>query len=180
MSILNTILNSQNGAPVSALGRRFGLDENQTQAALKHLVPALNAGVKRNVQQQDGLSALLGALGNGNHDRYLEQPDLLERDETVSDGNGILGHIFGSKDVSRQVAAQASQQTGIDSGILKKMLPLVATMAMGSLKKQSQGMGFTGQAAPASNSGGLLTQLLDADGDGSIGDDIWNMAKKLF
>ncbi len=180
MSILDTILNSQNGAPVSALARQFGLDENQTQAALRQLVPALNAGVKRNVQQQDGLSALMGAIGSGNHQQYLDRPELLERDDTVRDGNGILGHIFGSKDVSRQVAAQASQKTGIDTGILKKMLPIIATMAMGSLSKQSKGMGFTGNAPPASNSGGMLTKLLDADGDGSISDDIWNMAKKLF
>lgn len=180
MSILQTILNSQDGASVSALARQFGLDESQTQSALRELVPALNAGVKRNVQQQDGLSSFLNALGNGNHDRYLNQPNLLQQDDTVRDGNGILGHIFGSKDVSRQVAAQASQKTGIDAGILKKMLPIVATMAMGSLSKQSRGIGFTGGAAPASKSGGLLTKLLDSDGDGSITDDLWNMAKKLF
>jgi hypothetical protein len=48
-----------------------------------------------------------------------------------ADGNGILGHILGSKDVSRQVAAQASARTGIGADVLKKMLPLVATLAMG-------------------------------------------------
>ncbi len=44
-------------------------------------------------------------------------------DTAVSDGNNILGHILGSKDVSRAVADRASANTGIDSGMLKQMLP---------------------------------------------------------
>jgi hypothetical protein len=45
-----------------------------------------------------------------------------------------LGHILGSKDVSRQVAAQASTRTGISELVLKQMLPAVATLAMGGVE----------------------------------------------
>ena len=38
----------------------------------------------------------------------------------VADGNGILGHLLGIKDASRAVANNASQQTGIGAGLLKK------------------------------------------------------------
>lgn len=181
MGILDSIMNAQDGRAVSKLAQQFGLGQDETAAALKQLVPSLNAGLKRNTQQQDGLFNLIGALGKGEHHRYLEQPDVLAHESTVQDGNNILGHIFGSKDVSRQVASRASQSTGIDTGILKKMLPLVATMVMGSLSKQSGNLGFGGAgAAPASNSGSLLGKMLDADGDGSITDDLWDMAKKMF
>ena len=74
-----------------------------------------------------------------NHDQYIENPQMLGRPETVQDGNAILGHLFGSKDVSRAVASHASQKSGIGADLLKKMLPLVATMAMGSLSKQTRG-----------------------------------------
>lgn len=58
--------------------------------------------------------------------------------QTIADGNNILGHLFGSKDVSRAVAGQAATKTGLGADVLKKLLPLVATMAMGSLSKQTR------------------------------------------
>ena len=94
---------------------------------------------------------------------------------TVDDGNRILGHILGSKDASRQVAQKTSERTGIDSGILKKMLPVVATMVMGSLSKNKANFAGSG-----SGSSGGLGKLLDADGDGSIMDDIAGMLGKVF
>ena len=113
----------------------------------------------------------MGALQDGNHSQYLDNPNLLQREETRRDGNAILGHLFGSKDVSRAVAAHASQKTGIGDSILKKMLPLVASMAMGSLSKQTrepsmagQLMGLLGgmqqQPQRQSGLGGLLGGLL--------------------
>ena len=80
----------------------------------------------------------MGALQGGRHDRYLDDPAELARPETVQDGNAILGHLLGSKDMSRQVASHAAQKTGLDTGILKKMPPMVAAMAMGSLSKQAK------------------------------------------
>ncbi len=44
--------------------------------------------------------------------------------------------MFGSKDVSRQVAAHASRQTVLGADLLKQMLPVVAAMTMGVLSKQ--------------------------------------------
>ncbi len=177
MSLLDTILEANNGQTVQQLARRFGVSDDQAKAAMREFVPALNAGVKRNVHADNGLSSLLGALGNGQHDRYLDDPKAVEEESTVTDGNAILGHIFGSKDVSRNVAGRAAERTGLDTGILKKMLPVAATMLMGSLRKQSNKQGWQNNAASAS---GGLSSLLDADGDGSVMDDIWNMAKKLF
>ena len=48
----------------------------------------------------------------------------------------MLGHILGSKDASRQLASEAAARTGLDVGILKKMLPAIAAMLMGGLSKQ--------------------------------------------
>ena len=119
------------------VGQQFGLSEDQTGNALGQLVPALMAGLQRNTSQQGGMEGLLGALSRGNHSQYLDSPELLEQDTTREDGNSILGHVFGSKDVSRAVAGRAAEQTGIGADILKKMLPVVATMVMGGLSKQN-------------------------------------------
>src|SRR6056297_543114 len=124
----------------------------------------------------------LAALQNGSHRRYIEDPARLASDETVRDGKGILGHLLGSKDVSRRVAADAAQETGIDVGKLKQMLPLVAAMAMGSLSKEgADGGAFREEQGGGSGGlGGLLSGMLDGDRDGSVTDDLFGMAKKFL
>lgn len=185
MNLLEAIMGAQGGGAVRQMGQNFGLGEDQTKSALSALLPALSSGLKRNTSSQDGLSGLLGALGSGKHDRYLDQPELLGQTSTRDEGNGILGHLLGSKDVSRQVASRASAQTGIGSDVLKQMLPVVATMVMGSLSKQTQGNSsfqgaLGGKQAPDSGLMGMLGPMLDADGDGSVADDLLGMASKFF
>ena len=89
-----------------------------TNSALKALLPALAAGVQKNTQQPGGIVALLGALSKGDHDQYLDRPERVAQPEAISDGNAILGHLIGSKDMSRSVASAASQKTGISDQLL--------------------------------------------------------------
>lgn len=171
MDILSALLAAQGGGATRQLGQQFGLDESQVSSALSALVPALAAGVQRNTSSQGGLDSLLGALTGGGHQQYLDDPSTLGQPQTVQDGNGILGHIFGSKDVSRQVATQAAAQTGISADLLKQMLPMVAAMMMGAMSKQAAQPQASGMAA----GGGLLDMLspmLDANRDGSAIDDV--------
>nr|WP_070960015.1 DUF937 domain-containing protein [Hyphomonas sp. Mor2] len=145
------------------LGQQFGLNEDMTQKAMAALIPALAAGLKSNAGKQGGAEALLEALNKGSHGRYLDEPERLGRPETRDEGNGILGHLLGSKEVSRAVASRAAEKTGLGDDLLKQMLPVVATMVMGSLAKKSEepdtlsqlaGM-LGGQAQAPQKSGGL-------------------------
>ena len=97
---------------------------------------------------------------------------MLNREETVADGNGILGHILGSKDASRAVAAQAAAQTGIGADVLKKLLPIAATLVMGSLAKQQPGQPTNRASAGGTDLFSMLTPMLDQNRDGSIVDDV--------
>jgi hypothetical protein len=184
MNLMEMILNANGGAQVASLGRQFGLNQSQTTSALEQLLPALLGGVQRSTAQQGGIEALLGALSSGNHAQYLEDPDVLQNAAATQEGNGILSHLFGSKEVSRQVASRASAQTGIGADILKQMLPLAATMLMGSLSKQSNNAGLLGaqpaNAAPAEGLLGILTPMLDSDRDGSIADDVVGMLGRFL
>lgn len=178
MNLIEMLMNSHGNAAVGELGSRFGLDESQTKAALQFLVPALSNGLQRNVASQGGVESLLGALSSGNHSQYLDNPQLLNDEEATQTGNGILGHLLGSKEASREVAANASAQTGIGSDILKQMLPLVATMVMGSLRKRSDDSGYLERpGSPAQPEGflSMLTPLLDSNRDGRVADDVLGM-----
>lgn len=181
MNILETILGDQNGAPVDKLASRFGLEPQQASSAVGALVPAVAAGLQRNMSSQSGLESLVSALSNGNHTRYLDDPDALTNDAATRDGNQILGHVFGSKDVSRQVAATASKKTGVDAGVLKKMLPLVAAMVMGGMAKKTRTAGVS--AADSRSAGGTIGSMLEPvlrGGGGSIVDDLGGVFGKMF
>jgi hypothetical protein len=174
--LIDMLRSAGGGQAVHQIGERFGLSDDQAGNALSQLAPAIMAGLQRNTAQQGGLDSLLGALSGGHHSQFLDNPQLLAEDATTQEGNAILGHIFGSKDVSRAVAGRAAEQTGIGADVLKKMLPVVATMVMGGLSKQ------TGAAsgAPAPDAGGVLSSLLDRDRDGSVADDVMGMLGRFL
>jgi hypothetical protein len=178
MNILEAVLGAQNGAAAREAGRAAGLSPEQASSALSALVPQLAAGLQRNAAQPGGLESLIGALTGGGHTQYVDDTAALGRTETVSEGNSILGHILGSKDASRAVAAQAASQTGLDVNALKKLLPLAATLVMGSLSKQSAQAGNGGLLANATGGNSIVNMLmpmLDQNRDGSVMDDITKM-----
>jgi hypothetical protein len=174
MNILDSLLNAGDGGAVRQLGAQFGLGPDQTQSALSALLPSIMAGFQNNASRDGGLDSLAAALAGGGHQQYLEDPATLGDPATTADGNGILGHVFGSKDVSRQVAQRAAGQTGIDPAILKQMLPIVAALAMGAMSRQSRTTAGGGGLAS------MLTPMLDQNRDGSVADDLLGMAGKLF
>ncbi len=172
MNLLEMIMAAQGGASAQQAGSQLGLNQSQTQSAIAALLPAISSALKKNTSSPQGFAQLLGALENGNHSQYLEQPETMGRQETIADGNAILGHLFGSKEVSRAVAGRAAEQTGIGSDVLKKMLPMVAAMAMGGMSQQTRQPDMKSQLAglamqqmlgggqKASGLGGLLGGLL--------------------
>jgi hypothetical protein len=182
MNLLDLISNAQGGAAVQEIGSQLGLGQQQTTTALAALVPALAAGFQRNAQSTGGLDGLVSALSHGQHSQYLDNPTVLGRADSISDGNGILGHVFGSKDVSRQVASRAAAQTGLSEDVLKRMLPMVAALMMGAMARQAtQGGGRLAQPAPAG--GGLMGMLgatLDQNRDGSMIDDVIGLLGRSF
>ena len=175
MNILDAIVNAQDGAAVEQLGSQVGLPADQVTAALSALMPALAGGFQRNIQNQDGLESLMTALSSGNHGQYLDNPTSLADQSAVIDGNGILGHLLGSKDASRAVANRAAAQTGLSADVIKRLLPLAATLMMGAFAKQSRHPSAAGFGGAGGGIGAMLTPLLDQNRDGSIVDDVTSM-----
>ena len=155
---------------VQTLGKQFGLDGQKTGDVVSQVLGALGSGVKQNTQQQGGLESLMGALQKGNHAQYVDQPESALK--ATDEGNKILGHILGGKEQSRAVATQAEQTTGVQSDVIKQMLPMIATMAMGAMSKQNT------SATQGGGLGGLMS-MLDMDKDGSPVDDIMKLVGGL-
>ena len=116
----------------------------------------------------------MNALQKGNHSQYIDNPSALGAPQARDEGNSILGHILGSKEVSRELAGRAAGSIGVDSSIIKQILPLIAGLAMGGLSKQ------TGQAQGGNQITDVLGSFLDSDGDGSAIDNLIGMAGKFL
>ncbi|MAY61796.1 MAG: hypothetical protein CML29_06260 [Rhizobiales bacterium] len=161
---------AQNSEAMKAMARQFGLSEAQVEQAMEALMPAFSTGLKRNASSPMDVGDFLQALAGGHHAEYFENMQKAFSPTGVEEGNGILSHIFGSKDVSRAVAAQAAAATGIGESILKQMLPVIASMVMGGLFKQS-----TGQMRGSSGGGSgnviadIMTEMMKGGSAGSGG-----------
>ncbi|MBC7280201.1 DUF937 domain-containing protein [Hoeflea sp.] len=166
MPLYDMIMNAQNGEAMRMMAKQFGLNESQMEQATAALMPAFSTGLRRNAANPMDMSNFLSALASGHHAGYFENMQAAFSPQGREEGNGILGHIFGSKEVSRAVAAQAEAATGIGQEIFKQMLPVLATSIMGGLFKQA-----TGQAAGQRQAGAM-------GGSNPIGDLITEMMRQ--
>jgi hypothetical protein len=184
---------------IQSMAKELGISESRAASGAEALLPAILGGFKKQAQAQHsglaGLGGLLGQLGGGS----LLEDVLSPQPTNVSRGNDVLGHIFGSKDVSRAVAQNVASQSGLDASVLRKMLPMLAMAVTGVMAQQGGGdvtarsggggLGGTlggllggqqsGAGSPAAGSGLMgLVSMLDLDGDGNPLDDILGMAGK--
>ena len=196
--LIDQILSAGGGQAVEMIAGRFGISPAQSQSAIEALAPMIAGGFK-NQANSGGLENILSSVLNQNHVQIGDNPEELARPGTTAAGNEILGAIFGSKDVSRQVATNAANQTGLSTDLLKQMLPVLATMAAGAMasKANSGGLGsILGNAIGNSAGGGIgdilnsvtqgnaggnagilgnLANMIDMDKDGNPLDDIMKM-----
>ena len=165
MNLIDLVMQAQGGNAIGNLAKQFGLENAQAEQAVKGLLPALSKGMKANADA-GGLGNLLGMLKDGNHAQYADDADAMQKPEAIDAGNNILGQIFGSKDVSRKVASHVAKDSGVDEGILKKLLPDIASVAMGGLAKQVTGSSSMSSGVDsyikkaAGSGGGLVGKLL--------------------
>lgn len=183
---------------LDAVAKQLGVSPEMAATGASVLLPAIVGGFQKQAAPAGsggGLGDLIGMLG-GLGGGALATNVIAPEPTNVAQGNEILGQIFGSKDVSRQVADHGASQTGLDPALLKKMLPLLAMLVGGYLATRggAQDGGFgsilgsiLGGGAPpvpaaAPASGGMLGglgSLIDMNGDGNPLDDIIGMAGKL-
>jgi hypothetical protein len=151
----------QSGA-LDSVASELGIDPSVAAIGATALLPAILGGFKRQAQTHpegvSGLGGLLEQMGGGGLLDAVVGPQATP----VEQGNDILGQIFGSREVSREVAGSAAAQTGINSDTLKRMLPMIAMLVAGYLANRNRG-----EAAPSG--GGPLGDLMSGGLGGVLG-----------
>ena len=191
MSGILDLLNSPIGKTlINGASQQLGQGKQQTASALSTALPLILGAMKNNASTPDGAAGLLKALGNDKH-----SGGILENlgsvlggggidTDVLQDGAGILGHVFGGKE--ENVAQAVSKSSGMDLGSAMNILKVAGPVLMGVLGKQTRQQGVNNQSGIGNVLGGLLggqekqqqsivNRLLDADGDGSIIDDVAGM-----
>ena len=173
---------------ISGVAGQTGQPEDKTADVLSMAMPLLLGAMKKNTADPQNAAGLMNALSSKHNGSILDNlGGLFEggvNNDVINDGAGILGHVLGSKQSTVENAI--SQKSGVDAGNVAQILKIAAPIVMGFLGRQkAQGnvsdanglsslLGSMLGGQPQQNQS-LITSLLDADGDGSVLDDVAGM-----
>ena len=170
------VLGHLDASSISAIAAQLGIDPAQAEAAIQQAVPLVVGGLAKNASTDAGADALHNAVSDH------AGSDIGSILGSVLGGGGaggsILGHVFGNR--QDQATQNLGQASGLGSQSAGQLLAMLAPVIMGVLGNtaQKQGMnagglgGMLGQEAQKigqSGVGGLLSSVLDQDGDGKLG-----------
>jgi hypothetical protein len=190
MSGILDLLGSDLGKTIiSGVAGQTGQDTNKTSGLLTMALPVLMQAMKQNASTPQGAEGLLGALKSKHDGSILDDLGGLFKggvdNNVMQDGEKILGHVLGGR--QKNVQNALSQKSGIDAGSVANILKVAAPLLMGVLGKQTR----QNKVSSPTDLGGLLggmmkgnspqqeqsflESILDADGDGSVIDDVAGM-----
>ncbi len=190
MSGILDLLNSDLGKTiVSGVAGQTNQPQNKTQDVLTMALPVLMQAMKRNTASPQGAEGLLGAISSKHDGSILDNLGGLFSggvdSNVINDGSKILGHVLGGKQQHVQNAIGA--KAGMDANSVAQILKIAAPLIMGYLGKQAKQQNVSSSNGIEELLGGLLggnspqqeqsflESILDADGDGSVIDDVAGM-----
>lgn len=158
MSAVDEILAS---LPIDQLAASLGESPAAVEQAAYAALPALLGGLEANAQDPAGEASLAQAVSQ--HDAGLASGTVDLSRVDVADGQKITRHIFGAQE--DQVVHQLGGVGG-SSGLVGKLLPILAPIVLSYLAKQMQSQQGDGGGGVL---GGILSQILAGAAQGAGG-----------
>jgi len=188
-SLLGTLTQQLGGNAVQQLSAQLGTDPASTQKAVGAALPLLLGALGGNAAKPEGAAALSNALQRDHDGSVLNDvTGFLAAGGNTQAGTGILQHVLGEK--QGLIEQTLSQSTGLTASSTGQLLAMLAPLVMGAVgqTQQQQGLNASGlanllggeQQQADSMLGGLATQLLDQNNDGSIVDDVMKIGSNLL
>ncbi len=173
---------------ISSIAGATGQNSTKTENVLAIALPVLMKAIQRNASTPKGSKGLMEALNKHDGGILDNLSDLFRsgvNKEIANDGGKILSHVLGNK--QQGVQQIIGQKTGMDTNAVGNILKTATPVLMGVLGKQSRQAGAGNAGGIEDLIGGmlggnntrqeqsLLDNILDADGDGNVIDDIGGM-----
>ncbi len=148
--------------PAHQLADQLGVDESTAMQAARAVIPSLIGGLQHNALDGDGEQSLAGALLDHAGTNLFDggQIDLSQID--VSDGEKIVGHVFG--DQTGQLAQAIGTRTQGGSSLIDRLLPILAPIVLAYIAKQ-----ITGGSQSQAGGGNILNDILGGVLGGGMG-----------
>ncbi len=185
-NFLDVLMHQFSGSAVDMLGSQLGIENQQAKLAMSQFLPIIVKALAGNASQSQGAESLHNALQRDHSGSILENLTGAISKPNVQDGGGILGHVFGGQ--MSAVTDFISKNTGLQPESVNRMMKTAAPIILGMLGKQlaSNRMsaddlsGYLQQSSrdvqrTDPRNMGMIGQLLDADNDGDIMDDVASM-----
>ncbi len=195
MNLLDLLQGQMNDGVVKQLSKTIRADKQQTASAANGVLATLVTALSKNAAKPDKGAALLKALDRDHDGGVLNNlmgmmSGAASQTSKATNGMGILDHILGGK--TNNVVQMVSKSSGLDLLKTGELMKLLAPLVMGALGKTKRERGLdlgglsnilSGTVKQASQKGrdlGVISKVLDADGDGNIMDDVAGMGMKVL
>jgi len=150
------------GSKVSKdLSKTLGVNKNVLKQIIPQIAPLILGGLKKQKDNHGGEARVDHILNKyGSSDVLSNLGGLFSSKAKEANPDPRLGGLLG--DSGLQASDAIAKNFNLDSGIVMKLIPMLAPVILGALtKKRDTGAGSGGIGA-----------LLDQDGDGSVLDDV--------
>jgi hypothetical protein len=139
-----------------------GLDQGTVQQLIPKLVPLIISGLKKQKDERGGVERVDHILNKYGDPSVLNNiKDLISAKTQDATADANLGGLLGASG-GVQAAQALGKSFNIDASKIIRMIPALAPIILGALSKKKNTAGGIGGVG----------SLLDADGDGSIIDDV--------
>ena len=135
MSLYDVIRSARDGEIVGALAQQAGVSREQADGALRVSLPDLGRAIRRTAESPTGVPAVHAAMRDERYARYLEEPDALRAPGAVADGERVLLEVLDDQQRD-EIVRGAAATIDADEDAARRLLPLVATLAMAALGRQ--------------------------------------------
>lgn len=171
MNLMDILTQQLNGGALSQISKNIGIDEKTASMAISSVAPLLISAFAKKSSQPEHAEVLHQKIADGHDD--------------------VLDHVMGDRKDSIQ--SGLAKQTGLDASAISGLMAAVAPMVIGAISQQQKKQGFDagGLSSFLNNQNGMiqaaapavmsaLFNMLDANKDGNVMDDIGRIAGKLF
>lgn len=145
------------------MSKNFNVDQATVQKLIPQLAPLILSGLKKQKDTRGGDARVDHILNKYGDPSVLNNiKELISAKSQAPQVDPNLGGLLGDRG-GLQAAQALGSKMGIDTATIMKMIPALSPLILGALskKRDTGGKGLSGIGA-----------LLDADGDGSILDDV--------
>ena len=185
-----------NPAILEQLSGAIGGGKQETSAGINAALPTILGALTKNSKSPQGQSQIMSLLDkDGDGDIMDDIQGYIGGGNDTHGGSSIIQQLLGGN--KGKIEQAISENSGLNKDASSSLLTQIAPMVMSVLSKQGKQAGDTpnldiqsvlgllgnaGKQQGGQGGGGLgmITQLLDQDGDGDVTNDAMKIGKKLL